>query len=907
MKKTIILIGILSLIFVSGLCLFVNHADAAISYTPSTGALVSSTSLNESWVEQMYQADKAGTLALRTSTKTGNDSSPVLHTYAFEPADYIMLGGSNNDFYVTVSGWDATLLNMTVRINGTDFFGAYQTEDILFTGDGTQYTTKAYRTSNESQVIKWYLSSGSASVSVVVGQGQWGRVWKTSVNSYRFVNATLSCSGFYNQTNTTISLYPYSTVAINVGTSGCFIFGNLSDAGVARWGCHFVNEKPDTNVSIAGTAAVTYIKFYACSFMSYPDNSSNSSLRISESLGLLDIQNCVFSQNSYVVSGGTNSIFKRNTFVSAVGGIANTLGTTGVTDDQYFGNISIPISMGTSAITASNCTLNGYDYLFKWTPIGITPIIHKLRNFKVLGNMYAQYLGTATGAVQVQLQYGIQIRTRNQSGNLSGAVIKYYQINTSSLVSTLIATVTSSSDGVAPYVFLNSSVWIRGDLAPSSNYSIHVWVNLSGYQDVHLNFTMNREMIFDVVLLPVPCIFVLSNLTRITGTNATYWNGACYTVWVNGTGNVSGIVLNDMSSGVSGSLTYWWSALTGVNGEWWVNDTHVGIGGGTGADFSMTDPNPANNSINQTGMYLNNNLSVQPGGMDCAVDVQYQNMTVLNETVLGTGTLLKENDATDNLYFMAAPDGVSQSFNITAPVIIKKIGLYINTFVPVTVSVYLTTSVNGTPTANIISTGSLLITSFVDDWFYINMSQYLLIPGMYSFYFLVNDVCALHTRTMVIPDVFLDGYSLVSTDAGITWFEDTNVLDMCFRVYGWSLGENISWNRVVNLTFKSNSSGVWTQFGFVQAVWNGTWSCFNANFTNASTVYYWSVTPETNGTSFPEQFYTFTTGTNSLIAVLEDHRILYLGIGGTLGGVLTMVCIPYIFVRRRRQEQETTT
>ena len=260
MKKTIILIGILSLIFVSGLCLFVDHADAAVSYTPSSGALASSTSLDENWVEQMYVLDKAGTLALRTATKTGNDTSPVLHTYAFEPADYIMLGGSNNDFYVTVSGWDATLLNMTVRINGTDFFGAFQTEDILFTGDGTQYTTKAYRTSNDSQVVNWYLSSGSASVSVVVGQGQWGRIWKTGPNSYRIVNATTSLiGGSYNQTNITLSFYPYTTSCLSVSTTGRATFGNFSENGVARWGCHFINEKPDTNVSISGTAAVTYL------------------------------------------------------------------------------------------------------------------------------------------------------------------------------------------------------------------------------------------------------------------------------------------------------------------------------------------------------------------------------------------------------------------------------------------------------------------------------------------------------------------------------------------------------------------------------------------------------------------------------------------------------------------------
>jgi len=547
----LILLGVGLLI---GMFLFMDNVSAAISYTPSSGALSSTTSLNNSFIEQLYAADKAGSLALRTATKTANESAPVAHTYKFEPADYLMLGGTNNDFYVTLAGWDATLVNLTVRIYGTNWYGVNQSEDLYFTGNSVVYATLLYRTSNSSMVFKCW-KTGSFSVSVVVSQGQWGRMWRTGVNSYRVVNCTPALSGFYNQTNTSLSFYPASSVCINFGTAGKAIFGNLSADGVARWGCHFVNEK-NVNASIASTAAVTYMKFYACSFMSYRFNRSSSSLRISETLGMLDVRNCVFSQNAYIVSGGTNSIFKRNTMVSAVGGIANILGTTALVDDQFFANVSIPISMGTSACTMYNCSVAGYDYIFKWTPIGLTPIKHHLRNFKVSGDMKCQYLGTATGFVEVRFQYGLSIRVRNGTANLSGVSVKYFEINASSLVRKRVQSLTSGSDGLVTYKYLNRSIWLKGNVYPRSNYTIGVWINKSGYQSVRMNFTMSRELVFDVVML--------LNYS-------------------------SGLVINDMSSNVTGSLTYYWSPLTGVHGEWWVNDTHNGSATGGGSTILIGD------------------------------------------------------------------------------------------------------------------------------------------------------------------------------------------------------------------------------------------------------------------------------------------------------------------------------
>jgi hypothetical protein len=537
---------ILGACLVVGMFLFMDDVSAAVAYTPSSGALSSSTSLNSDWVQQMYAFDKAGTLALRTATKTANETSPVAHTYAFEPADYLMLGGAANDFNVSVSGWDATLLNLTVRIYGTNWYGVNQSEDLYFTGNRVSNATLLYRTSNSSMVFKCW-KTGSFSVSVVVRQGQWGRVWRTGTNSYRFVNCSPSFSGSYNQTNTSLSFYPASTSLFNFGTAGKAIFGNLSSDGVARWGCHFINEK-NVNATLSATSAATYMKFYACSFMSYRFNRSSSSLRITNTLGMLDIRNCVFSQNSYIISGGTNSIFSRNTIVSAVGGIANVLGTSAVASDMFFDNVSIPISFTTTVFYGYNFTLAGYDYLFKWTPIGLTPYVHFFRNFNVRGNMKALYLGTSTGAVKVLLQYGISLRVRNGTANLSGASVQYFEVNASSLVRKRVQSLTSGADGLAGYRYLNRSIWLRGEVYPDSNYTVSVWINKSGYQSVRMNFTMSRELVFDVVLL--------QNYS-------------------------SGLVVAENIVNATGTHEYQFRPLLGVNGEWWVWANYTGTGNGS--------------------------------------------------------------------------------------------------------------------------------------------------------------------------------------------------------------------------------------------------------------------------------------------------------------------------------------
>ena len=853
--RSMYLYVLIGLILLVGVCLFVNHAEGAISYTPSSGALASSTSLNNSFIEQLYAADKAGALALRTATKTANESAPVAHTYKFEPADYLMLGGSNNDFYVTLSGWDATLVNLTVRIYGTNWYGVNQSEDLYFTGNSVVYATLLYRTSNSSMVFKCW-KTGAFSVSVVVSQGQWGRMWKTGTNSYRIVNCTPALSGYYNQTNTSISFYPAAGTLINFGTAGHCIFGNLSSTGVARWGCHFINEK-NVNATLSATAAVTYMKFYACSFMSYPFNRSSSALRISQTLGKLDIRNCVFSQNAYIVSGGTNSIFKRNTMVSAVGGIANILGTTALVDDQFFANVSIPISMGTSACTMYNCSVAGYDYIFKWTPIGLTPIKHHLRNFKVSGDMKCQYLGTATGFVEVRFQYGLSIRVRNGTANLSGASVNYYEINASSLVRKRVHSLTSDANGLCGYKYLNRSIWLKGNVYPGSNYTVMVWINKSGYQSVKMNFTMSREMIFDVVLL--------KNYT-------------------------SGLVVTENIVDATGTHEYAWYPNLGLHGEWWVWANYTGNPGTGSSGLLVDNPNPAN------GTFLTNFLQARSTGLTTSVDVSGNtNFTELTEANLGTGKPYENSTTGVTTKSLGA---YGQSFTPITNFVLHNISIKVNSMVGGSLFFSVTNVDNNGSPSDVLSTGVWIVDNLVASWMNVSMSPVSLVSGkQYAFTITTDDPGTNDWYYKFSTDPYAGGCRL--DGSGVSWNKRIND-DFTFKMWGWSFGGNISWSETLNQTWSSNSSGAWVPYAHMIAVSNSTYSVLNTNFSHNNTRYWWRVaTSNSSGTVLDNQTWTFTTAQRKQIIPIStsDHLSMGVMVGCMFGGLGVL-----LVGRRRRKD-----
>jgi len=132
-------------------------------------------------MEDCYNGDKAGVLTNHSRTGiTGVDAVPVAVTYPLRPADYVVLGGTSNDLWVTVANLTG-ITSLTMRLIGIDRDGISQTEDIIFTANGTKYATKLFKTLTQTQVV---AVIGAGSFDYKLEQGQFGSISKTGTKSY---------------------------------------------------------------------------------------------------------------------------------------------------------------------------------------------------------------------------------------------------------------------------------------------------------------------------------------------------------------------------------------------------------------------------------------------------------------------------------------------------------------------------------------------------------------------------------------------------------------------------------------------------------------------------------------------------------------------------------------------------
>jgi hypothetical protein len=460
------------------------------------------------------------------------------------------------------------------------------------------------------------------------------------------------------------------------------------------------------------------------------------------------------------------------------------------------------------------------------------------------------------------------------------------------------------------------------------------------------NSTTNKMMSWSNGSGVTTPIHTLDVMRRCIGSLAYILNSTGYWVTSNHLGNQSGIVLNDMSSGVTGSLTSWWSNLTGINGEYFINDTHTGISGGGSTPFLMTSPNPANNSLLPGGL-MNNNIVPQSSGLNTSVDISFKNFTTPSEKVgnesipsyvLYTGSVQNgsffsgydyvnkwnSNDATTNESGDSIWIGhVNYSWGAT---------LWRGIFS------FNTTMFSG---QNIIS-GKLrlycgqIVKGASRDFSVVIQNGQPLYPHLP---FIKSDFNKVHytgnggqlNSTSMVIYMFKN---ITLNPTGLSWINHSGITKFCLRLdreiagnlpkdtYEYFQTENrfvgiddyrplliieyrTDWSHVVNLSWYSNSSGTWTLYGSSFAVSNGTQPMFNPNFTNASTQYWYRVVASCNGTILDNQTYTFTTGTNGeLIAIPLPHHTRNDLVLGLSGGTLMSFSIGVVIISRLRKKKE---
>jgi hypothetical protein len=151
---------------------FINAVDGTISYNPTSNTITVSGFSKDGPAnfEDLYNADKAGTLILTSRIVQTADNNPVNLIVNLRPSDQGTLGGSAENLYLNVTDFSG-FTDATIMLIGTDSSGIYQNELIPVTDVGVYYPVGTYATLSQSQVVS---VSGDGALSYKLASKSYG-------------------------------------------------------------------------------------------------------------------------------------------------------------------------------------------------------------------------------------------------------------------------------------------------------------------------------------------------------------------------------------------------------------------------------------------------------------------------------------------------------------------------------------------------------------------------------------------------------------------------------------------------------------------------------------------------------------------------------------------------------------
>lgn len=433
------------------------------------------------------------------------------------------------------------------------------------------------------------------------------------------------------------------------------------------------------------------------------------------------------------------------------------------------------------------------------------------------------------------------------------------------------------ASGRLPTLILKNFSYYNGGY---TYYSYNLTITKDGYRTYYKNFDIVDSVNWTIALVEnvAPDVDITENLINCVGTYEYTWNPLLYKFFM------------------------------------WLN--YTGTGGG--APFLMHNPNPGNGTLGYNYLQQNKN------GIITQVDIIFNNFTELNEDNLGTGTIIEAYDKVSDNWGTIIENRCGQSFTIgttgyNGSSYLTHISLNLSredigdeeVTGKMMISIYKSNNTGGfdNPLTNCLSTGMRDIRdiSINGGWITFNMTGTILYNsvkyGMF-FRFIDNNCfieCRIDTNNDGIPPLY-NGGSRLFYHPSVGWSESA-FIDYQFNITGWSLGGNISWDNIVNLTFSSNSSGNWQSYCNKYAIQNESVSCLNTNMTSPNTQYWWRVVANSNGTVLGNETWMFTTGIgNQIIPINIDSDLgrtsIPLGLSfGLLGGIIG------ILISNKRKKQ----
>lgn len=458
----------------------------------------------------IYNADKAGTLSLHDRNGiSAVDGAAVAVTRALRPADYVVLGGSSGDLYITVTNW-TNMTTATIRITGTDRDGNAQTEDIVVTANGTSNTTKWFKTVTHTQVTV-FTKSDSGSFDYELIQGQWGVVTRQCSDQYCF-DAGLqigdgSTTTWFKDTSQLVTFRIFNipayyggayNTAVLVKSLGNCIFGNIQSATdkVGKDGCALYFDSTSNVFGIIVENSGN-LKIYATDLKGPIQYGVGSSLSPSHT-GNLTIWSSSFGVSMYIYT--TDNDIVKSTINKQQ--IANTYGIdfdkSGTLEDlnvygsRNYGAISSSLPSGQTMTIKNSYVRDCTNLLVAWST---TDGIHNFVNLDTNTWLFYWSHSGASGTIWRQYEFDLRVIDKDEN-NINGATIKIWDLNNNLVVNT-----TTNASGVIATQTLNYGYYnYAGGNTPTMKTPHTIQISKVGYETYKKKWTIDKKTDWTIAL-----------------------------------------------------------------------------------------------------------------------------------------------------------------------------------------------------------------------------------------------------------------------------------------------------------------------------------------------------------------------------------------------------------------------
>ena len=468
----------------------------AITYTVATNTIqvTGYTEATPCNFTDIYNTDKAGTLSLHDRNGiSAVDGTAVAVDRALRPADYIVLGGSSGDLYITITNW-TNMTTATIQITGTDRDGNAQTEDIVVNANGTFNTTKCFETVTHTQVTV-FTKTDSGSFDYELIQGQWGVVWKQTTAQF-----SLDCLIIFGDGTTSTYFTDYEKQIvffdglqsdsgiklIEIKENVSVFFGHLDnvDEKLGSRGCSFVFLSSTYGPYVYSADFLTVdFRLMGCSF--FVPNISVSSFRLNRA----KIYNCVFGHHTYLYNA-KNVDVHRTDVINAPYGVDRAEGTF---DDIILSNITSQVfKTGNFPFYVSNAICSNYSgelvYLF---------FNHHCHLTNIDAPIWTMKYGSKASTARIFRKYEFDLKVIDKDENsLQNAIVKIWDKDNNLVVDT-----TTNANGIITTQTLNYGYYAKatGDV-PIMQTPHTMQISKLGYETYRKKFTTDEKIDWKIAL-----------------------------------------------------------------------------------------------------------------------------------------------------------------------------------------------------------------------------------------------------------------------------------------------------------------------------------------------------------------------------------------------------------------------